>query len=164
MDLIELLDGYLVSFNFTWGAWSGRVAPYQTVLRVDGDGTSHEVGHRALSADLPLLYTFREWWLSPAVRALCQQAQQWFATPNPLQVQALPTPPLNVLMLAVALWLSSLLAALWFMRRLTLSPPAQWAWGVACAVIGAPALLCLWLMIPPRKRVHDEPLPHLATA
>ena len=26
VDLIELLDGYLVSFNFTWGAWSGRVA------------------------------------------------------------------------------------------------------------------------------------------
>jgi hypothetical protein len=164
VDLIELLDGYLVSLNSTWGAWSGRAAPYQSVLHVGGDGTVHEVGRRELSQDLPRLYTFREWWLSPAVRLLSQRAQLSFAQPNPLQQQALPTPPREVIVLALALCLASLLAAPWLTRRQALSPGARWCWAVACGAIGVPALLCVWLMFPLRERAADVPIPLPATA
>jgi hypothetical protein len=39
MDVIELLDGYLVSYTYTWGVGSGELQhPFQQVLRVDAKG------------------------------------------------------------------------------------------------------------------------------
>ena len=64
-EFIELLDGYLVSFTFTNGAWSGEAEPYQQVVRVDGGGRVEDVAHRTLAFDLPRAYTMRTWWLSP---------------------------------------------------------------------------------------------------
>lgn len=151
-DLVELLDGYLVAFTFSNGAWAGETVPYQQVLRIDGDGNVQQVARRALAFDLPLAYTMRTWWLSPALRELCLAAQQMFATPNPLAEGRIPPPPRHIAILAGVLCLLSLLAAIWLTRRQAHSGVARWSWVLACGVVGVPALASLWLMFPVRER------------
>lgn len=151
MDVVELLDGYLVSYTYTWGVWSGELQhPFQQVLRVDGKGQAREVARRALSIDLPSLYTNRNTWLSPVLRAICLGAQDLFAAKDPLRAkpQPMPTP---VRWLAAACCLLSLLGAVWLTRRQSHSPRGRWAWIVLCGIVGLPALASLWLMYPRRE-------------
>jgi len=164
VELIELLDGYLVSFTYTWGAWSGESEPFQQVVRVDGHGQVHTVVRRALANDLSDAYTMRSWWLSPALRMLCLQAPQLFAAPQPLEERVIPTPPRAIVALAVGLCLLSLLAAIWLTGRQAHSRLARWSWVLACGLIGLPALLGLWLLYPLRERSEAEPLPQPALA
>jgi hypothetical protein len=164
VELIELLDGYLVSFTFTNGAWAGEVLPRQQVLRVDGDGRIQQVSRRTMGFDLPLAYTKRSWWLSPALRTLCLSAQQWFATPYPLAEGAIPPPPRHVVVLAAMLCVLSLLASIWLTRRQAHAPLARWTWVLACGVVGVPALISLWLLFPVREQVEDLALARPAAA
>ena len=159
MDVVELLDGYLISWTYTWGVWSGELQhPFQQVLRVDGQGQVREVAHRALSIDLPSVYTNRNTWLSPVLRALCLGAQDLFAAKDPLRAKPEPMPTL-ILWLAGACCLLSLLGAAWLSSRQVHSPRGRWAWVLLCGVVGLPALASLWLMYPRR-----ETLPAVASA
>ena len=153
VDVVELLDGYLVSYTYTWGVWSGELQhPFQQVLRVDGNGHAREVARRALSIDLPSLYTNRNTWLSPALRATCLFAQDLFAAKDPLRARPEPVPA-PVLWLAAACCLLSLLGAAWLSGRQSHSPRGRWAWVALCGVVGLPALASLWLMYPRRETV-----------
>ncbi|WP_374609900.1 hypothetical protein [Thermomonas sp.] len=163
MDVIELLDGYLVSFTYTWGVWSSELQhPYQQVLRVDGNGHAREVARRNLSQDLPTAYTARIWWLSPVLRTLCLGAQDLYAAPDPLRASPQPMPR-SMLWLALACCVVSLLGATWLSARLQLSPRNRWLWVVLCGVVGLPALLALWLMVPKRETLPAS-LPNLQPA
>jgi len=154
MDAIELLDGYLVSFTYTWGVWSGELQqPFQQLVRVDDAGKVHEVARRAIDVDLPSAYTNRNTWLSPVIRALCLGARNLFAANDPLKAKPERVPP-SVLWLAAACCLLSLLAAIWVSGRQVHSTRGRWAWVVLCGVLGLPALASLWLLYPRR-----EPLP-----
>lgn len=164
VDLIELLDGYLVSFAFTNGAWAGEATPYQQVLRVDGEGNVESVARRTLGFDLPRTYTMRTWWLSPVLRELCLAAQQLFATPNPLDDGDIPPPPRYIVVLAGVLCLLSLLGAVWLTRRQAHGPLARWSWVLACGVIGLPALVSLRLLFPMREVVDRVSLVQVANA
>ncbi|MFT3807792.1 hypothetical protein [Arenimonas sp.] len=151
MDVIELLDGYLVSYTYTWGVWSGELQhPYQQVLRVDGKGQAREVARRALSIDLPVAYTNRNTWLSPVLRAICLGAQDLFAANDPLRAKPEPMPR-QVLWLAGVCGLLSLLGAIWMTGKQSHSVRGRWGWVLLCGVIGLPALASLWLMVPRRE-------------
>ena len=165
MDVIELLDGYLVSYTYTWGVWSGELQhPFQQVLRVDGKGNAKEVARRSLSIDLPSLYTNRNTWLSPVLRALCLGVQDLFAAKDPLRARPEPMPA-PVLWLAAACCLLSLLGAMWLARRSQLSSRGRAGWVLLCGVVGLPALASLWLMVPRRDAVPaDAPLAQQASA
>ena len=163
MDVIELLDGYLVSFTYTWGVWSSELQhPYQQVLRIDGNGHAREVARRNLSQDLPTAYTARIWWLSPVLRTLCLGAQDLYAARDPLRASPQPMPR-SMLWLALACCVVSLLGATWLSARLQLSPRNRWLWVVLCGVVGLPALLALWLMVPKRETLPAS-LPNLQPA
>lgn len=151
MDVVELLDGYLVSYTYTWGVWSGELQhPFQQVLRVDGKGHAREVARRVLSIDLPSIYTNRNTWLSPVIRALCLGAADLFAAKDPLR--AAPEPmPAPILWLAAACCLLSLLGAVWLTGRQSHSPRGRLGWVLLCGVVGLPALASLWLMYPRRE-------------
>lgn len=151
MDVVELLDGYLVSYTYTWGVWSGELQrPFQQVLRVDGEGRAREVARRALSIDLPSVYTNRNTWLSPVLRAICLRAQDLFAAEDPLRAKPEPMPA-PILWLAGGCCLLSLLGAVWLSGRQAHSPRGRWAWVLLCGVVGLPALASLWLMYPRRE-------------
>ncbi len=151
MDVVELLDGYLVSYTYTWGIWSGELQrPYQQVLRVDGKGQAREVVRRAISIDLPSAYIDRNTWLSPVLRALCLGAQDLFAAKDPLRAKPEPMSA-PVLWLAGACCLLSLLGAVWLTGKQVHSTRGRWGWVLLCGVIGLPALASLWLMVPRRE-------------
>ena len=159
VDAIELLDGYLLSFTYTWGAWSGELQqPFQQVVRVDGAGKAHEVARRSIRIDLPAAYTNRNTWLSPVIRAICLGARDLFAANDPLTAKP-ERVPASVLTLAGVLCLLSLLAAIWVSGRQAHSPRARWAWVVLCGVVGLPALVSLWLLYP-RREAMPLPAPH----
>jgi hypothetical protein len=164
VELMELLDGYLVSFTFTNGAWSGEAVPYQQVMRVDGRGRVSEVSKRLLSYDLPLAYTMRNWWLSPVLRELCLSLQQAFAAPNPLAAGDVPSPPRHIVLLAGVLCLLSLLGAIALTARRAFTPLARWTWVLACGVVGLPALASLWLLYPKAERAAATAAPVRAAA
>jgi hypothetical protein len=156
VDAIELLDGYLVSFTYTWGVWSGELQqPFQQVLRVDGAGKVQEVARRAIDIDLPSAYTNRNTWLSPVIRAICLGARDLFAANDPLTAKPEHVPA-SVLWLAAVCCLLALLGAVWVSGRQSHSPRARWAWVLLCGVVGLPALASLWLLYPRRERL---PLP-----
>ena len=156
VDAVELLDGYLLSFTYTWGAWSGELQqPFQQVVRVDGAGKAHDVARRSIRIDLPSVYTNRNTWLSPVIRAICLGARDLFAANDPLTAKP-ERVPASVLTLAGVLCLLSLLAAIWVSGRQAHSPRGRWAWVVLCGVVGLPALVSLWLLYPRRETV---PLP-----
>lgn len=153
MDAIELLDGYLVSFTYTWGVWSGELQrPFQQVLRVAGDGSVHEVARRAIGIDLPAIYTNRSLWLSPVLRALSLGVRDLFAAADPLTAKP-ERAPASVLWLAGICCLLSLLGAIWLSGRQVHSPRGRWAWVVVCGLVGLPALVSLWLMVPRREAI-----------
>lgn len=164
VDLMELLDGYLVSFTFTNGVWSGEVTPYQEVVRVDGDGKVQSVARRAFAYDLPLAYSMRTWWMSPALRAVSLGAQRLFAAPDPLKAGTIPPPPRHIALLAGALCVLSLLAAIWLSGRQAHTPIARWSWVLVCGLVGVPALVSLWLLYPRREQLDELPLAQPATA
>ena len=156
LDAIELLDGYLLSFTYTWGVWSGELQqPFQQVLRVDGAGKAQEVARRAIHIDLPSAYTNRNTWLSPVIRAICLGARGLFAADDPLTAKPERVPN-SVLWLAAMGCLLSLLAAIWVSGRQVHSPRGRWAWVLLCGVVGLPALASLWLLYPRRETL---PLP-----
>ena len=164
MDVVELLDGYLISYTYTWGVWSGELLqPFQQVLRVDGNGKAKEVARRALGIDLPSIYTNRNTWLSPVLRALCLGAQDLFAANDPLRAKPEPMPA-QILWLAGVCCLLSLLGAVWLSGRQSHSTRGRWAWVLLCGVVGLPALASLWLMYPMRERLDDLRLTQPATA
>ncbi|QNN47386.1 hypothetical protein H9L17_04335 [Thermomonas brevis] len=164
MDMIELLDGYLVSLTYTWGVWSGEMQhPFQQVLRVDGNGNVRTVARRALNVDLPPAYTTRIWWLSPVLRTLCLGAQDLFAAKDPLRAAPQPVPR-GMVWLALTCCVASLLGAIWVSGRQSHSRRARWAWVLLCGVVGLPALVSLWLMYPMRERLDDLRLARPAAA
>lgn len=151
MDVVELLDGYLVSYTYAWDVWSGELQhPHQQVLRVDGQGHAREVAYRALLVDLPSLYTNRNTWLSPVLRELCLRAQNLFAAKDALRAKP-ESMPMPVMWLAAACCVLSLLGAVFVTAKQMHSPRGRWGWVLLCGVIGMPALVSLWLMYPRRE-------------
>jgi hypothetical protein len=151
MDAVELLDGYLVSYTYTWGVWSGELQrPFQQVVRVDGDGKVTEVARRAISRDLPMAYTNRVTWLSPVLRAVCLGAQDLFAVKDPLRARPQAVPA-QVWWLAGIACLLALFGAIWLTARQSHSTRGRWTWVLVCGVVGLPALASLWLLYPRRE-------------
>jgi cephalosporin-C deacetylase-like acetyl esterase len=163
-DVMELLDGVLVSFTFTKDVYSGRGQPYQAIVRVDEQGRATEVGRRDLHAGYSALYLQRGWIASPLLHAIKQRVSRLFSgyqSEFDVAPRELPRPSLG---LAAALSALSLLLGAWRARRVDLSSPARLAWIAACGLIGLPALLALWLLYPPRERLDGLPLAKLAFA
>ncbi|HET8899758.1 MAG TPA: hypothetical protein VFN09_13390 [Rhodanobacteraceae bacterium] len=147
IDLIELVDGYLVSFLFSNQSHElTGVAPYQSTWWWRDDGHATEVAHRALRFDYPAVYRYKAWWPSPALYALRVGAIGLFAAPDPLVATTPPPVPRSMWLLAGLLMLLSALGAGWLLRRAALSWPARAAWVIACGAIGLPALVSLYLL------------------
>ncbi len=138
-EMVELVDGYLVSFNFTQRAHTMLGAlPYQTVLWVDDAGRVTPVATRMLREDFPTFYRYKSWWASPVMYTARAMATGLFAAHDPLAETAVPPIPASVSALAVALALLSLCLGGWFAWHRESSLPARVAWTLACGFVGIP--------------------------
>lgn len=149
VDVIELVDGYLVSFLFSANAHDlNGVAPYQSTWWLRDDGSAVEAAHRPLRFDYPAVYRYKAWWPSPAMYALREASTNLFAAPDPPEATSPVPTPRSMVVLADGLMLLSLLLALVLVRRRALARPSKIGWTIACGVIGVPALVSLWLLYP----------------
>lgn len=163
LELIELIEGYLISFTFSAQSRNiGGATPYQQLLRVDDNGHVETIARHEFIYDYPALFTYREWWASPVMYVLYEGAKGLFADPVPLDATVTAPVPRSAKILAAALALLSLLGAIWLTRRQSLSLLARVAWVMACGLIGLPALLSLWLLYPKREQLDDLPITKLA--
>lgn len=153
LDLIELVDGYLIVFGYSASAHNEQgAAPYQQVLRVGDDGRVETIARRPLAYDLPLLYRYRTFLTSPALWTLGASATHLFAPSLPLETNVPAPIPRAIVGVAIALSLLSAFVAWRRSRRLALSVRARAAWIAVCAAIGPPALISLWLLYRPAER------------
>jgi hypothetical protein len=164
LELVELVDGYLIALAYS-GRWHGAVgaAPQQVVLRTQDDGSTETIHRRALRFDYPAWFRYRNRWLSPALYTVSDTAWNLFAPALPLDATDPAPIPRSIWWLAAMLLLLSLATAVWRTARTTLSSSARLAWIAACGVIGLPALASLWLMVPPRERLAPVPALRAAT-
>jgi hypothetical protein len=166
IDMIELLDGHLVSFLYSRASYNAEGAlPFQTVIQVEDNGGSHVVGQRSLSLDYPPVWRFQNWFPAPVIYEVQRKAVELFAGYRPDADKQRPPIPTSIQALALALMLVSLLLAIWRTRQTDLSAPARWAWVLACGVLSVPALISLWLIYP--RREQEQAATHateLATA
>jgi hypothetical protein len=161
---IELVDGYLLSFAYTSTAHNALVDPYQVLLHAHDDGRVDAVARRALRLDYPDWHRYELWWLSPAMRTLYVAIKGWMAPASPLAVVDAPAPPRTIVVLAVLLSLLSMLAAIGLGARRALSRVERMAWALACALIGLPALISLYLLYPARESLAAARTPAAAAA
>ncbi len=141
VDVIELIDGYLLSFVFGLGSTDGPGRPVQKILQLQGDGRATEVARRVLVPDFPIALRYYAFWLSPAMHALRDAAASALSPAPTLQRrEAQPTPTI-VWQLALLLMLACVPASWWLSRRQRLARHSRVAWAIACAAIGLPALL-----------------------
>ncbi|MCB1553884.1 MAG: S9 family peptidase [Xanthomonadales bacterium] len=147
VDLIELVDGYLVVT--TLGARSDDPAGAdgrQIAQRLGFDGTVEEVGHRALQADFGWLFRYRAYWLSPALFECRRAAEQWAAQPDPHD-RTTPAPiPATAHALALLLSAVSLLATLGRTQVGRMSRTGRALWLVASAAFGLPMMVAFALI------------------
>ena len=158
LDMIELVDGYLIVFSNSYNAHAAEGAvPYQYVLRVRDGGAVETIAKRRLNYDYPAIYRYQSFWTSPTLYALRNRAQHLFAPPLPLEANVAAPIPRSMWLLAGALSLLALIGALWRTRQLAIPVPVRVAWAAMCALIGLPALAALWLLYRPREIVASEP-------
>ena len=159
VEIVELVDGYLVSFLFTERASTMLGAsPYQTILWVNDSGRVTPVATRLLRQDFPTVYRYKAWWASPALYAARQAATRWLAPRDPLGETDVPPIPQTMRALAVALALLSLLVGGWFAWHRLASFSSRIVWTLACGCIGVPALVSLLLIVPRREHPVDASL------
>ena len=158
VDIMELLDGHLVSFTMTRQRHNGQGDSFQEVSRVDSQGRVTLEARRALPTGYGPLFTAQTWWLSPAISEGLGKLRHLFAPYQPGYVLSPPPRPGVVIGAAALLMLLSLLAAVWHVRRTALGMTSRVAWCVACGALGVPALMALWLAVPPREVVAPAPL------
>lgn len=157
LEMIELVDGYLIVFSNSYNAHSEEGAvPYQHVLRVRDNGAVETIAKRRLDYDFPVVYRYRSFWTSPALFALSNRTQHLLAPPLPLETNVAAPVPRSMWLLAAVLSLLALIGALWRTRRLALPASVRVAWVVACGLIGLPALAALWLLYRRQENVASE--------
>jgi hypothetical protein len=152
VDVATVDDGLLVSFAFTGGNVSNAVPRHQDVLLVDAHGVVTRVASRTLAYDFPAWYRHVDWWMSPVMDWLDRTARHLFEPTPPLGASDVLPPPMESVALAIILCALAAAVAGWRVQRLDLRPTARVAWVVACALVGLPALVSLWLLYPAAER------------
>lgn len=151
VDLIELVDGYLVTLTYGRRSHSpdGSRA-LQTTLRQMENRPAETLAVRHLDADYPLLWRYRNFWPSPALYHGLQAARTLFAPTLPLDSTAPVPVPRGIWMFAALL--SILAAALAWHRALQARLPATQAalWIGLNLLLSLPACAAMYWRVRPQ--------------
>lgn len=150
VDIAELADGVLLSFDQGRRMIDGGASATQTVMFVPGGGAvAQTVAGRSLAHDFPVLFEHRAWWLSPILATLVTLPGSLLDAGAIADRQPTPTarPPAVIGAALLTGVLSALLAFAW-LRRTALSRRRRFGWLGACLLLGPAALLSLLLLQP----------------
>jgi dienelactone hydrolase len=148
VDVIELLDGYLVSIASGRDSPDGRALGQHWLVRVER-GAARVLSQRALIADFPELFSTRTRWSAPVLDALRRRAVELGSDPDPLADA--PDQPMGTAALVLAALLAAA-ATLWTALRVRRIGGSH-AWTLAALVLGWPIALAYALIAPaPRNR------------
>jgi hypothetical protein len=158
VDLMELLDGMLVSFTYTRNVYKGEGLPYQVLVRADEQGGAHIVARRPLTSGYGPVWMHSSWYFSPLLWEAQHAITRVFSGYR-VEFDVVPPPrPRIAWAIAIGFGLLSLAGAAWRLQRVDATPMARAAWLATCALIGLPALMALWLLYPPRERLYHPTL------
>ena len=153
IEIAELADGTLLSFDYGRRMEHGGGEAMQTVTFVGPDGTAQVIARRALTHEFPALFEHRYWLASPllnAVLALPDALLDKGLVPDagqrvPHAWQA-TQPPLVIVSALAACVMAALGAWIWGVRR-----PG---WLLVCLLVGLPALFSLVVIRPRAGRAN----------
>lgn len=151
IDMIELLDGYLISFTYARGGADGPAKAWQEILVVDGAGRSRPVARRILHPDFPLAARFLPYWTSPALKLLRDTAEKAGGGYVPFDAREPVQVPRSVWLATALLALVSGLGTILFARKWRIGWRERGIWTLATLALGLPMLLAFWLIRPVRK-------------
>ncbi|MBB4840376.1 hypothetical protein HNP52_003468 [Sphingomonas kyeonggiensis] len=150
LDLIELLDGYLVSFTYARDGVDGPADAWQQIVHVTGAGTSRPVARRTLTPDFPFVTRFAPYWISPALKVARDLAEHAGSGPVPMAQRTPVKIPLSIWIAAGLLAALSAAVVALLARRWRLGLRASAAWMLATLALGPPMLFAFWLIRPNR--------------
>ncbi|KGB53618.1 hypothetical protein FG91_02607 [Sphingopyxis sp. LC81] len=150
VDMLELLDGYLVSFTFGSKAVEGFGRPEQQIWLVEADRQVH-VATRSLGYDYPAAMRHLDLWFAPAINVAGRSAARWLAASNPLADRGPRYAPDWIYALGIVVHFLSALAGWLRSYRLGQAPSERTIWALACMLLG-PAMLAAQLLACRRRR------------
>jgi hypothetical protein len=153
IDLIELIDGYLIAYSFSDQAHNleGSI-PFQQIERLSNSGQSEMIARRTLQFDYGSLYRYRLWWTSPPLYFMYKKASGFFSSAELLASTDTPAVPKSMMWVAALLSTLATVIAIWRTGRIGVTPAVRLFWISACALVGVPALACLWLIYSCKQR------------
>jgi hypothetical protein len=169
VEVGQVADGTLVSFIGGYRSLDGYPLGFQAVYLVDAGGGITEVGRRQLAHDFPALFEHKDWWLSPVLHAAVSLPDILVdkgVVPDDGASRYAPLMqprPASAWTAMILLALAAGAGAAWWTRGARMSRRARLAWGVACVVLGCPALLSLMVLQPRAGREATSPV-NTATA
>lgn len=151
IDVMELLDGYLVSETFGRGAPDGEGDPVQFLLHAAGPREAAQVAERRLAHDFPVWARFQPLWLSPLLDLAYDASTELFAPRTPLKDHDRSTPPTLVWVIALMLGLAAAVGSWWWSGGIGMARMRRLGWTLGSALIGIPGLISLILFHPRSK-------------
>ena len=164
VDIVELLDGWLVSLFYSdareFDGFESLTSPWEQVVYVDADGQATVVGERRnirgqhVSFVGSVTAPVASWWVSPPLYALAHLPDLLdTGLTQPPRFELLPKVSLFY-PLVLALMLISLAAGYGWLRCTQVSPTRRRLWLLSCALLGLPAFLSLICLEPQKARCH----------
>jgi hypothetical protein len=144
IDLLELLDGYLVSFTYGQRSAEGRSQPEQQLWLVEGARVT-PVLRRPLDPDYPALMRHADLWFAPVLTSGATALRGAFGAPNAMADTGPRVAPSSILALALALHILSALGAWWRGGGVLTDRRERVAWAIAALLLGPPMLIAFLL-------------------
>ncbi|HEU4968788.1 hypothetical protein, partial [Sphingomonas sp.] len=151
LHVIELLDGYLLSFTYGRDTAFGPTNAWQRMIVLDGDGRSRTVASRPIAEDFPAASRFARFWISPGLNVARTTLETVGTDDMPAWKHAPIRVPRGVWLAAGLLSLLSAMAAAALSRRRRLDRAEGASWTLATLLLGLPMLIAFWLIRPRRR-------------
>lgn len=145
IDMLELLDGYLVSFTYGQRSAEGQSLPEQQFWLVEGARVT-PILRRPLDPDYPAAMRHADLWFAPALTAVAATLRGAFGAPNAMARAGPRAAPSSIIALAMLLHILSALGAWWRGGAIPINRRERVVWANAALFFGPPMLIALLLL------------------
>ncbi|MFA7263926.1 MAG: hypothetical protein WC068_12975 [Caulobacter sp.] len=145
IDMLELLDGYLVSFTYGQRSAEGWSQPEQQLWLIEGARVT-PVLRRPLDPDYPAIMRHADLWFAPVLTSGAAALRGALGPPNVMADTGPRAAPSSILALALLLHILSALGAWWRGGRVLTDRRERVIWATAALFLGPPMLIAFLLL------------------